>query len=70
MSSSSGLSQGSFGQYELKSDYLITTFKPTRRQREPMNQCPECKAKILWGLADPRQSEGVDVEPGDIAVVG
>ncbi len=35
-----------------------------------MNQCPECKAKILWGLADPEQMEGVDVEPGDIAVVG
>ena len=35
-----------------------------------MNQCPECKAKILWGLADPEQRERVDVEPGDIVVAG
>ena len=35
-----------------------------------MNQCSECKAKILWGLADPEQMEGVDVEPCDIVVAG
>jgi len=25
---------------------------------------------ILWGLADPEQMEGVDVEPGDVVVAG